>query len=44
MRTYTAVSSILWSVLVTNEGCHTCVVDGNCGDINNGACDAACGL
>lgn len=28
----------------TNEGCHTCVVDGNCGDINNGACDAACGL
>jgi len=28
----------------TNEGCHTCVVDGNCGDINNGSCDAACGL
>jgi len=29
----------------TNEGCHNCIVDGNCGDIiNNGSCDAACGF
>lgn len=32
----------------TNEDCHNCVVDGNCGDINGdidgGSCDAACGI
>lgn len=29
----------------TNEACHQCIVDNNCGDINNnGACDAACGV
>lgn len=28
----------------TNEACHQCIVDGNCGDINGGSCDAACGL
>ncbi|MCA9636291.1 MAG: hypothetical protein KC420_09730 [Myxococcales bacterium] len=28
----------------TNETCHQCIVDGNCGDINNGSCDAQCGI
>lgn len=28
----------------TNEGCHQCIVDGNCGDINDGSCDSSCGL
>lgn len=30
----------------TNAGCHQCIVDENCGDINDfeGACDDACGL
>lgn len=30
----------------TNDGCHQCIVDENCGDINDfeGACDDACGL
>ncbi|MEZ4380534.1 MAG: hypothetical protein R3A79_04255 [Nannocystaceae bacterium] len=28
----------------TNEGCHNCIVDGNCGDINDGSCDASCGV
>ena len=30
----------------TNDGCHQCILDENCGDINDfeGACDDACGL
>ena len=28
----------------TNQACHQCIIDGNCGDINGGSCDAACGL
>jgi len=28
----------------TNQTCHECIVDGNCGDINDGSCDSACGL
>lgn len=28
----------------TNATCHQCIVDGNCGDINDGSCDSACGL
>ncbi len=28
----------------TNEGCHQCIVDGNCGDVNGGSCDMACGI
>jgi hypothetical protein len=28
----------------TNETCHQCIVDGNCGDINLGSCGDACGL
>lgn len=28
----------------TNEGCHQCIIDGNCGDVNNGSCDADCGF
>ena len=28
----------------TNEMCHQCIVDGNCGDVNGGSCDAACGV
>lgn len=28
----------------TNSTCHHCVIDGNCGDLNAGACDSSCGL
>lgn len=28
----------------TNATCHKCIVDGNCGDINGGSCNAACGF
>ena len=28
----------------TNVDCHQCIVDGNCGDIIDGTCDAACGF
>jgi hypothetical protein len=28
----------------TNEGCHQCIMDGNCGDINDGSCDSSCGI
>lgn len=28
----------------TNEMCHQCIVDGNCGDVNGGSCDMACGI
>lgn len=28
----------------TNVECHQCIIDGNCGDINDGSCDAACGI
>ena len=28
----------------TNVTCHQCIIDGNCGDINGGSCDVACGI
>jgi len=28
----------------TNEACHQCIVDANCGDILDGSCDEDCGL
>ncbi len=28
----------------TNDECHQCMVDNNCGNILDGACDVACGL
>ena len=28
----------------TNAGCHQCIVDENCGDINAGSCNDACGF
>lgn len=28
----------------TNETCHQCIIDGNCGDINGGSCDMDCGI
>ena len=28
----------------THGGCHQCIIDGNCGDVNNGSRDADCGF